>query len=147
MRDTAIIRRERSARTGPDGIEFKLNRIYLRIIVSLPLFSLTTRNSFAVLVIFGTFLHFPFAIYNYVYIFSVLPALPRNKSFAKSSSWRNLSRRFLHIMRKTSSASTHATWPEIFTAVVKHSYLAPEYRADRFALNCVALRRNALRVI
>lgn len=40
MRNTAIIRRERTARTGPDGIQFKLNRIYLRITVSLPLFSI-----------------------------------------------------------------------------------------------------------
>jgi len=54
MRDTAIIRRERSARTGPDGIEFKLNRIYLRITMSLSLFSLT-RISFAILTTFGTF--------------------------------------------------------------------------------------------
>lgn len=59
MRDTAIIRRERSARTGPDGIEFKLNRIYLRITVSLSLFSLTMRISFAILATFGTF---PFPI-------------------------------------------------------------------------------------
>lgn len=71
MRDTAIIRRERSARTGPDGIEFKLNRIYLRITVSLPLFSLTTRISFAILAIFGTF---PISHLQYIitYIFSRL---------------------------------------------------------------------------
>lgn len=141
MRDTAIIRRERSARTGPDGIEFKLNRIYLRIIVSLLLFSLTTRISFAVLAIFGTF---PISHLRYTItgIFSRC-YLPRNKSFAKSCSWHNLA------TLPTYNAQTHtrAMRPLKFSQLSLNIRISLRNIARTGSRNCVALRRNALRVI